>query len=139
MTQWHVDFMDEEEEEDLAERLSVEMLPLHGRDRWRDPIFKLPLSAGGIDNVPTQFTRSELLQASFLQWDFDPAAIRTALDTHFAIRNAKIDILSPVYKGKHSQDESEGDSDEDEDEEDEDDDDGESKRERAPRCVLRYL
>ena len=30
----YVDFMDEEEEEDLAERLSVEMLPLHGRDRW---------------------------------------------------------------------------------------------------------
>ena len=29
----YVDFMDEEEEEDLAERLSVEMLPLHGRDR----------------------------------------------------------------------------------------------------------
>ena len=93
--------------------------------------------------MPIQFTRSELLQASLLQWDFDPAAILTALDTHFSIRNAKIDILSPVYKGKHSQDESEGDSDEDEDEEgdDDNDDDGESKREseRAPRCILRYL
>ena len=38
MTQWHLDFMDDEEEEDLAERLSVEMLPLHGRDRWHNPI-----------------------------------------------------------------------------------------------------
>eukprot|EP01036_Dinobryon_divergens_P028604 gene28604-37575_t len=95
------DFMDEEEEEDLAERLSVEMLPLHGRDR------------------------SELLQASFLQWEFDPAAILNSLETHFAIRNAKIDVLSPVFKGKTSQEEEseEDDDEEDEDEDDEDDDD----------------
>ena len=68
--------------------------------------------------------RSELLQASFLQWDFDPAAVLNTLTDHFDIRHAKIDILSPVYKGKKSQQQQE-ESDEDDDDEEDDDDDGE--------------
>ena len=62
---YHADFMDEEEEEDLAERLSVEMLPLHGRDRWHNPV-SIQSTNVYLNKNPFRTIHQERVVASFV-------------------------------------------------------------------------
>ncbi|RYG66308.1 hypothetical protein EON64_10060, partial [archaeon] len=65
-------FQDEEEPADLAERLSVEMLSLLGRER------------------------SHLLQASTLHWDFNENEVRQRLE-QLALKEARIDLAASSF------------------------------------------
>ena len=113
--------MDEEEEEELAERLSVEMLPLRSRDRYhRNFLVFVNLL------LTVSMIRNELLQAEILYWDFDPQGISEVLTSFMTIRKAKIILLSPFFGdggGKDGSDED--DVDDDDSDEDDDDESGE--------------
>ena len=98
------DYLDEGEEEDLAERLCVEMCPLLERKR------------------------KELLPSTFLYYDFDPDAINAFLEL-LQPSNMLVTLSSSTYKGNVSQVNVEGEEEEGEGEWESDDDEEGSKGE----------
>ena len=94
------DYLDEGEEEELAERLCVEMCPLLGRDR------------------------KELLPSNFLYYDFDPEAVDYLWDL-LQPENMLVTLTSSVFKGNMNVSRESSIKEEEEEEELESDDDDE--------------
>lgn len=75
------DYLDEEEEEEFVERLSIEMSSLYGR------------------------SREDLLASPFLWWEWDPSRVEGLLD-HMCMRNACVAVSSCAFVDSTSPEES---------------------------------
>jgi hypothetical protein len=68
-------YLDEEEPSDYAERLAIEMLPLHARQ-----------------------PRGDILGAAHLLWDWRPDLVQNILDDYLTVRGAKVTLSSSIYR-----------------------------------------